>query len=182
MSDSNTNEFNETITKQDWVAIVQWISTRWPVNWSDGEVVSIFEDYKLIPKKVIWDSLFLYYKSSSEFFSLPKFFQVCHETWKRLEEDAESHKQLSSGTDFYQKNAGGLIEYLELNGYDSFAHAVYDKMITRFKNGKAENHEDVSHWDLDEPWESAKAKFLEWFPTHKPLEELKNKRESNNGK
>ena len=63
MSSSNGIDLQTSITKQDWVGIVQWISTRWPVNWSDDEVVSIYEDYKLIPKQVVWDSLFLYYKS-----------------------------------------------------------------------------------------------------------------------
>ena len=182
MSSSNGIDLQTSITKQDWVGIVQWISTRWPVNWSDDEVVSIYEDYKLIPKQVVWDSLFLYYKSSSEFFSLPKFFALCQETWKRMEDEVQSSNQLESGVDYFQENAGGLIEYLELNGYESFAHAVYDKMITRFKNGRAEKHEDPSRWDLDEPWEQAKPKFLEWFPIHKPLEQLKDTRESDNGK
>ena len=78
---------------------------------------------------------------------------------------------------------GGLIEYLELHGYESFAHAVWDAMRKRFKAGNVEKFEVevAKNFDLDEEWESAKQTFT--FPINKTLEQLKAKREiETNGK
>lgn len=174
------------ITKSDWVSVVSWIKLRWPVDWSDEDIKSLWEDYKLFPSDVIWQSLHNYQKNGHEFFNHSKFFQACHETWIRLEQDVESHKnqkQLPKGEDFYNKSAGGLIEYLELNGYDSFAHAVYETQRKRVASGQPFMNED-EYIDPEEPWESAKDSFLQRFPIHKTLESLKAIRDKgeNDGK
>ena len=43
----------------------------------------------------------------------------------RLCRDLDNAKALTMG-DVASLNAGGLLEYLKMNGYESFAHAVYD--------------------------------------------------------
>ena len=179
MTDAKLVNLERTITKQDWINIVSWINVRWNTGWTDKDIKSLYNDFKTFPTDLVWYSLELYYKNKNEFFNPSKFIAVFHESWLRLEQEVEQSNQLEGSSDYFKKNEGGLIEYLELNGYDSFAHAVYDSMMQRFKKGGALNHEDPNNWDFDEPWESAKSKFLNWFPTHKPLEQLKAKRENN---
>ena len=76
-----------------------------------------------------------------------------------------------------------LIEYLELHGYESFAHACWDSMRKRFKAGRIEKFEEkvAKDFDLNEEWESARARFSEVFPIRRTLEQLKAKREETNG-
>ena len=183
MSEGKLLNLEKTITKKDWVDIVSWISTRWQnLNWTDQEIKSLYENYKLFPKDVMWTTLFEYFKAGNEFFNQSKFFQNCHETWLRLEHEQENHKALPMG-DVVSINAGGLIEYLELHGYESFAHACWDSMRKRFKAGRIEKFEEkvAKDFDLNEEWESARARFSEMFPIRRTLEQLKAKREETNG-
>ena len=186
MDDVGLVNLDKAITKTDWVSVVSWVNLRWPVNWTDEDIKSLWEDYKVFPSDVIWQSLQNYQKNGHEFFNHSKFFQACHETWIRLEQDVKANQikqQLPAGKDMYNQSAGGLIEYLELNGYDSFAHAVYETQRKRVASGNPFMNED--EWiDADEPWESARAGFLQKFPVHKTLEQLKAVRDKgeNNGK
>ncbi len=186
MTEARLVNLDKAITKSDWVNVVSWVNLRWPVNWSDEDIKSLYEDYKVFPADVIWVSLQAYQKNGNEFFNHSKFFEACHMTWKRLDEEKESlenNKQLPKGKDIYDQNAGGLIEYLELNGYDSFAHAVYETQRKRVASGQPFMNEN-EYIDPEEPWESAKESFLQRFPIHKPLEQLKavrDKKGENNG-
>ena len=59
MSEGKLLNLEKTITKKDWVDIVSWISTRWQnLNWTDQEIKSLYENYKLFPKDVMWTTLF----------------------------------------------------------------------------------------------------------------------------
>ena len=78
MSEGKLLNLEKTITKKDWVDIVSWISTRWQnLNWTDQEIKSLYENYKLFPKDVMWTTLFEYFKAGNEFFNQSKFFQNC---------------------------------------------------------------------------------------------------------
>ena len=177
--ETNGNEVNLDVilSKQDWVTVVQWVSVRWPVNWSDDDIVSLYEDYKVFPKDVVWKSLFNYLNGGHEFFNSPKFFQLCHETWLRLEKEGESNKALPMGK-VADANANGLLQFLLINGYDSVRHAAYDFSQQRVKSGRAVGNESEII-DPDEPWESAQ-KWFE-FPWNRTVEQLKAKSESQEG-
>ena len=61
MSEGKLINLEKTITKKDWVDIVSWISTRWQnLNWTDQEIKSLYENYKLFPKDVMWTTCLLY--------------------------------------------------------------------------------------------------------------------------
>ena len=65
MSEGKLANLEKTITKKDWVDIVSWISTRWQnLNWTDQEIKSLYENYKLFPKDVMWTTLFEYFKAA----------------------------------------------------------------------------------------------------------------------
>tara|TARA_B100000900_G_scaffold280617_1_gene240045 strand:+ start:3657 stop:4196 length:540 start_codon:yes stop_codon:yes gene_type:complete len=179
MTDVNLVNLERTITKKDWISIVKWINVRWNTGWTDQDIKSLFDDYKLFPSDVIWYSLELYYKNNNEFFNSSKFFSLCHETWLKAEQTQDEQNKLPANV--LSADKGGLIEYLELNGYESFKHAVWDVMRKRFKRGDIEKFEvEVAKtFDLNEEWESAKQTFT--FPINKTLEQLKAKREIENG-
>lgn len=181
MTNANLVNLERPITKQDWINIIKWINVRWNTGWTDQDIKSLYDDYKLFPADLIWYSLEKYYKNNNEFFNSSKFISLCHETWLRLEQEQDDIKKLPAG-DIMSNDKGGLIEYLELNGYDSFRHAVWDAMRKRFKEGRIEKFEVevAKNFDLDEDWESAKQTFT--FPINKTLEQLKAKREMENGK
>ena len=106
---------------------------------------------------------------------------MCHESWLKIEQSQDEQNKLPANV--LSADKGGLIEYLELHGYESFAHAVWDAMRKRFKAGNVEKFEVevAKNFDLDEEWESAKQTFT--FPINKTLEQLKAKREiETNGK
>ena len=70
----------------------------------------------------------------SEFFNTSKFISLCHESWLKIEQSQDEQNKLPSNV--LSADKGGLIEYLELHGYESFAHAVWDNMRKRFTEGK----------------------------------------------
>lgn len=182
MTDANLINLEKSITKKDWVNVISWINVRWNTGWTDNDIKSLYEDYKLFPTDIIWKSLELYYANENEFFNASKFFTLCHKTWLAVEQEQEAKAQLTTG-EIVDANANGLIEYLELHGYESFAHAVWDNMKKRFKEGNIEKFEiDIAkNFDTEEEWESAKVNFADSFPIKKTLEQLKAKREEDNG-
>lgn len=181
MTDANLVNLERTITKQDWISIIKWINVRWNTGWTDQDIKSLYEDYKVFPADIIWYALELYYKNNNEFFNTSKFISLCHESWLKIEQSKDEQNKLPANV--LSSDKGGLIEYLELHGYESFAHAVWDTMRKRFKAGNVEKFEVevAKNFDLDEEWESAKQTFT--FPINKTLEQLKAKREiETNGK
>ena len=113
------------------------MSVRWPVNWSDDDIVSLYEDYKVFPKRCsleIFIQLFKWRAWNS--LTLLSFFSCVHETWLRLEKEGESNKALPMGK-VADANANGLLQFLLINGYDSVRHAAYDFSQQRVKSGRA---------------------------------------------
>ena len=75
------------------------------------------------------------------------------------------------------KDKGGLIEYLKLNGYESFAHAVWDVTMKRLRTNPLPT-DDTETWDTEEDWSSAKARWVGHFKPEWKLEELERKRDN----
>ena len=67
MTEARLVNLDKAITKSDWVNVVSWVNLRWPVNWSDEDIKSLYEDYKVFPADVIWVSLQAYQKNGNEF-------------------------------------------------------------------------------------------------------------------
>jgi hypothetical protein len=183
MENSGNNvDLSVPLTKQDWLGVVQWVNARWTTNWSDNDIVSLYNDYQLIPKDVIWKSLFLYFKAGNKFFNTSDFFALCHEQWKIEENNTSSQNALGMG-EVVDVNANGLLQYLLVNGYESVRHAVYDISQKRVRENRPFLNE-ADFIDPDEPWESAKEHFTS-FKWNRTVEELKEKVESqedSNGK
>ena len=78
MTDVNLVNLEKTITKQDWISIIKWINVRWNTGWTDQDIKSLYEDYKVFPTDLIWYALELYYKNNNEFFNTSKFISLCH--------------------------------------------------------------------------------------------------------
>ena len=49
MTDANLVNLERTITKQDWISIIKWINVRWNTGWTDQDIKSLYEDYKVFP-------------------------------------------------------------------------------------------------------------------------------------
>ena len=182
--ENNGKEIDLTIplTKKDWLDVVSWVNARWTTNWSDQDIVSLYNDYQLIPKELVWKALFMYYKSGHKFFNIAEFFKLCHEQWIVEEQNEKSHNALEMG-EVVDVNANGLLQYLLINGYESVRHAVYDISQKRVKEGRP-FLDEAERIDPDEPWESAKEHFTS-FKWNRTVEELKEKVESqedSNGK
>ena len=53
MTDVNLVNLEKTITKQDWISIIKWINVRWNTGWTDQDIKSLYEDYKVFPTDLI---------------------------------------------------------------------------------------------------------------------------------
>ena len=71
-------------------------------------------------------------------------------------------------------NKGGLIEYMEANGYESFAEAVYSEGHTRYKEGRQTKTDGEVY---ARPWVEAKEEWLTSFKPVWTLDFLKDKRD-----
>lgn len=182
--ENNGKEIDLTIplTKKDWLDVVTWVNARWTTNWSDSDIVSLYNDYQLIPKELVWKSLFMYYKAGHKFFNTAEFFKLCHEQWIIEEQNQNTQNALEMG-EVVDVNANGLLQYLLINGYESVRHAVYDISQKRVKEGRP-FLDEADIIDPDEPWESAKAHFvgLKWNRTVEELKEKIESQEDSNGK
>ena len=67
MTDANLVNLERTITKQDWISIIKWINVRWNTGWTDQDIKSLYEDYKVFPADIIWYALELYIKTTTNF-------------------------------------------------------------------------------------------------------------------
>ena len=164
----------ETITKQEWVTVVQWISLRWDhLKWDDEQIKSLYEDYKMFPSDVVWTALNRYYDNGHKFFNSVEFRKACSDEYQNFARELDGKMRLTTG-EVMELNKGGLIEFLESAGYESFAHAVYVIGHERYKAGK----QTPTDGDMyKRPWEEAKDDWLMSFTPIWNLEFLKQKRE-----
>lgn len=162
----------ERLNKKEWVTIVQWLKLRFStIKWNDAEIRALYEDFKMYDADLIWSVVNMAYENNTEFFNASKMKSMC----KEQAVQNNNYPALTMG-EVMQKNAGGLIEYLEMNNYDSFAHAVWDAKMKRLRSGGALKHEDTN-WDLEATWEDSKDRWLQVFNAHYPLDKLREKRD-----
>jgi len=170
----------ETITKQEWLTIVQWISLRWEhIKWEEQQIKSFYEDFKMFPADVVWTSLNRYYDNGHKYFNTVEFRKACLDEYQDYARDLDNKFKLTTG-EIVEKNAGGLIEFLKLNGYESFAHGAWSMLMERLNNNKLEKYErhmsDV--FEKNESWESAKDKWLQMFQPEWRVDWLEERREA----
>ena len=164
----------QTITKQEWVTVVQWISLRWEhLKWDDTQVKSFYEDFRNFPADVVWTALNRYFDNGHKFFNTVEFRKACNDEYQNFARELDGKMRLTSGQ-VMELNKGGLIEYLEVEGYESFAHAVYMQGHKRFQAGKKTSTDGDTY---KRPWEEAKDDWLMSFKPIWNLEFLKDKRE-----
>ena len=164
----------ETITKQEWITVVQWISLRWDhLDWSDEHIKSLYQDYKNFPADVVWTALNRYYDNGHKFFNSVEFRKACNDEYQNFARELDGKMRLTTG-EYMELNKGGLIEFLESAGYESFAHAVYVMGHERYKAGKKTPTDGEMY---KRPWEEAKDDWLMSFKPIWNLEFLKQKRE-----
>ena len=162
----------DEISKQEWLTIVQWLKLRFTsIKWNDAEIRSLYADFKDYPADVVWEACNLCYDNNTDFMSASKLKSVCKEI---LQEGWGKQPALTMG-DVMQKNAGSLLDFLKANGYESTAHAVWDHKMKRLRSGNAVKWEDTD-WDLEEPWEVAKDRWLQQFSWNTTVDELERKR------
>tara|TARA_B100000029_G_scaffold359015_1_gene351849 strand:- start:939 stop:1466 length:528 start_codon:yes stop_codon:yes gene_type:complete len=165
----------EHLTKKDWIAVVQWINMRWEnAKLGEDKVKELYDDFKFFGEDVVWKSMQLYYENGNTFFNVVDFRRLCKEQYAEHIRDTKQ-KALTMDS-VAELNAGGLIDYLKMNGYESFAHAVYDVMQKRVKAGKPFLNED-DYVDADLPYEQAKDNFLQHFKTELSIDELERRRD-----
>lgn len=166
----------EHLTKKEWIAVVQWINMRWSnADLNEEKVKELYDDFKFFGEDVIWRSMQLYYDNGNSFMNIVDFRKLCQEQYQEYcKERQDNVKALSMG-DVAELNAGGLIEYLKMNGYESFAHAVYDVKQKRVKAGKPFLNEDEVV-DADLPYEQAKDSFLQHFQPELTIGQLERRR------
>jgi hypothetical protein len=169
----------ETITKQEWVTVVQWISLRWEhLKWDDQQVKSLYEDFKLFPPDVVWTTLNRYYDNGHKYFNSIEFRKACLDEYAFWSRENRNKLTLSTG-EVMERNAGGLIEYLKVNGFESFAHATWSSFMERLNKDKlikTERHL-TKVFQKNEPWESAKDKWLTIFQPEWKVDWMEERRE-----
>jgi len=166
----------EHLTKKQWVEVAMWINMRWSnADLTEDKVKELYGDFKFFGEDVVWRSMQMYYDNGNTFFNIVDFRKLCQEQYQDYARELDNQKRLTMG-DVASLNAGGLLEYLKANGYESFAHAVYDVKQKRVKAGKPFLNEDEII-DADLPYEQAKDSFLQTFKPELSIAELERKRD-----
>lgn len=164
----------ETITKKEWITVVQWISLRWEhVKWDETQIKSFYEDFKQFPSDVVWTALNRYYDNGHKFFNSVEFRKACLDEYQNFARELDGKMRLTTG-EVMELNKGGLIEYMEANGYESFAEAVYSEGHTRYKEGRQTKTDGEVY---ARPWVEAKEEWLTSFKPVWTLDFLKDKRD-----
>ena len=166
----------EHLTKKQWIEIVTWINMRWSnADLTEDKVKELYPDFKFFGEDVVWRSMQLMYDNGNKFFNIVDIRKLCQEQYQDYARQLDNQKRLTMG-DVASLNAGGLLEYLKANGYESFAHAVYDVKQKRVKAGKPFLNED-EYIDAELPYEQARDSFLQTFKPELSIAELEKKRE-----
>ena len=166
----------EHLTKKQWIEVCAWINMRWSnAELTEDKVKELYDDFKFFGEDVVWKSMQMMYDNGNKFFNIVDFRKLCQEQYQDYCRDLDNVKALTMG-DVVNANAGGLLEYLKMNGYESFAHAVYDVKQKRVKAGKPFLNEDEVI-DADLPYEQAKDSFLQTFRPELSIAELERKRD-----
>tara|TARA_B100001996_G_scaffold377960_1_gene361371 strand:+ start:4044 stop:4604 length:561 start_codon:yes stop_codon:yes gene_type:complete len=164
----------EHLTKKEWIAVVQWINMRWSnADLTEDKVKELYDDFKFFGEDVVWRSMNLYYENGNSFMNIVDLRKLCQEQYAEVIKERQV-KALTVG-DVAELNAGGLLEYLKMNGYESFAHAVYDVKQKRVKAGKPFLDEG-EFIDAELPYEQAKDSFLQTFSPELTIEQLESRR------
>ncbi len=164
------------LTKKQWIDLVQFINFRWDnAKIDDTKIKELYPDFAQFPEDVVWKSMNMYYEHGNKFFNVVEYRKLCKEQYQEYARELNDKKQLTMG-DTISKDKGGLIEYLKLNGYESFAHAVWDATMKRLRTNPMPT-DDTETWDAEEDWSSAKPQWLQHFKTEWSLEELERKRD-----
>ena len=164
------------ISKKQWIEVVQFINFRWDnAKLDDTKVKELYPDFAQFPEDVVWKSMNMYYEHGNKFFNVVEFRKLCSEQYQEYAREQDNKKALTMG-EVISKDKGGLLEYLKLNGYESFAHAVWDVTMKRIRSGKATPTDDLS-WDTEEDWTSAKPRWTQLFGKEMTVEQLQRKRD-----
>lgn len=166
----------EGINKKQWIEIVQWINFRWDnAKLDDAKIKELYADFKHFPEDVIWKSMQNYYDWGKQFFNVVEFRKICLEEYNDYCRNLDNKQKALTMGEVIKRDKGGLLEYLKLNGYESFSHAVWDVTVKRIKSGRALPTDDLS-MDTEEDWTSAKANWNQRFKKDFSIEYLEKKR------
>ena len=164
----------EQLTKKQWVEIVAWINMRWSnADLNEEKVKELYNDFKFFGEDVVWKSMQMIYDNGNQFFNIVDFRRVCQEQYQEYARKLDGQNKLSMGE---VADRGGLLEYLKMEGYESFAHAVYDVKQKRVRAGKPFLNED-EYIDAELPYEQAKESFLQVFQPELSIAQLERRRE-----
>lgn len=165
------------ISKKQWIEVVSWLNFRWDnAKLDDEKIKALYPDFAQFPEDVMWRAMQTYYDSGSKFFNIVELRKICIEEYNDYLRDLDNKQKALGMGEVMRRDKGGLIEYLKLNGYESFAHAVWDVTMKRIRSGKATPTDDLS-WDTEEDWTSAKASWTQMFGKEMTIEQLEKKRE-----
>lgn len=165
------------LTKKQWIEVVSWLNFRWDnAKIDDTKVKELYPDFAQFPEDVMWRSMQMYYDGGSKFFNIVELRKICLDQLNEYLRDEENKQKALGMGEVMRRDKGGLIEYLKLNGYESFAHAVWDVTMKRIRSGRALPTDDLS-WDTEEDWTSAKDKWSQMFGKEMTIEYLEKKRE-----
>ncbi len=124
--------------KKQFLYWCQWLKIRWPnAKLDDLTVKSLFEDFKIYDDDVFGGVLLGYFDSGNDFLDWSKLKKLCREAQVEQVATQVQQKKLAAQEEEQKVDPPSSLEtYLEMNGYKSFAEAVFYKTQNLYKYNK----------------------------------------------
>ena len=121
--------------KKEFLYWCQWLKVRWPnAKLDDFTVKSLFEDFKIYDDDVFGKVLLDYFDSGNDFLDWSKLKKLCREAQVEQFALVVQQKKLAAKVEDERIDPPSSLEtYLEMNGYKSFAEAVFYKTQHLYK-------------------------------------------------
>ena len=131
--------------KKEFLYWCQWLKVRWPnAKLDDFTVKSLFEDFKIYDDDVFGGVLLGYFDSGNDFLDWSKLKKLCREAQVEQFASIVQQKKLAAKVEDERIDPPSSLEtYLEMNGYKSFAEAVFYKTQHLYKYNK------IKQWQKD---------------------------------
>ena len=131
--------------KKEFLYWCQWLKVRWPnAKLDDYTVKSLFEDFKIYDDDVFGKALLNYFDSGNDFLDWSKLKKQCREL--QIEQFAtivQEKKLAAEVKDKVIDPPSSLETYLEMNGYKSFAEAVF------YRTQHLSKHNRIKEWQKE---------------------------------
>jgi len=126
------------MTTDEWVNIVRIMRLKWPnMTWTNDTVKAAFEDLKKIQTVYVEQAIERSFKSGAEFPPNPSNIYSTAMEIQRYTYQEDLPKLEEPGI--------SLKEYLEMMGYESFEHAMYEAGRKRQLSGKKLKFETIDY-------------------------------------